>query len=137
MAAKVVLAPNPRQSGAIVRAIVIGASQDGSVVRLINLEAFEKYPDLLKNIGGGYATAAKFWNALVILIFIFGIFFSFYWHWWAFLVGLVIVVILNKSNRRSVADFLVDGVAHNSAALLHYETLGLVWETSADTVVPA
>jgi hypothetical protein len=136
MTVKVMLAPNPNRSGLIDRVIVIGKSDDQQRLIVLNIDALNKSPQLLKRFNAGYYYATKTWGAVSVFIIIGGIVLSFLWYWWAFLVGIAVGVIVYRANRQSVADFALQSLSENPEAYQHFLSLGLVWEANTKNVVP-
>jgi len=136
MASQIMLAPNPTRSGAIDRVLIIanGSSPEKAVV--LNVDELSKNSKLLTQFNPGYHYATKFWDAVSALILVGGIVLSFVWHWWAWIAGFVIAFVIYRSNRKSVADFAKEILDNDPNAIVHFASLGLIWEINRAALVP-
>src|SRR4029453_827499 len=94
------------RAGAIDRVIVLGKSEDQTQLRVLNIDALAKNPQLLKRYGSSYSYATVFWNVVSAIVLVGSIIVSFMWYWWLFIVGFVVAIVIHRSNKASVADFV-------------------------------
>jgi hypothetical protein len=137
MAPKIMLAPNPHRAMLIDRVIIVGRDEDRKQVVVLSVDELDKNPDLLRRYGSSYPAAIKFWRIVGGVIFLGMVALSFFWRWWAFIIGLIAGIMVLKANRQSTADFAMQIIADNRAAIDHFNELGLIWVASEDSVVPA
>lgn len=134
MTHQTMLTPNPHKPGSIARVVVINT--DLTMPLVVHIDPLYRQPSLLSSLNPGYTFAIRFWGAAAITTFLGGIALSFLWHWWAFLIGGLLAIGIQRYNRRSVADFVVQSVVQQKdVALAHFESLDLMWVQTPESLV--
>ncbi len=126
MAHQTTLTPNPFITGSIARVVVINT--DKAMPLVVHVDPLYQQPLLLKPLNPGYTFAIRFWKAIVVAVFLGGIALSFIWYWWTFMLDGLPAFGIQRHNRRSVADFVVESVIEQKElALAHFRSLNLMW----------
>lgn len=137
MLAKVMLAPNPNRNDQIDRVLIIEESLDKQTVRVLNVDALNKNPALMKPYGGSYAAATNTWKAVSVILLLGGIVLAMVWHWWLFILGLILAWIIARHNKQDAAEFAQEIITKYPRAIDEFAKQGLVWELPAVKVVPS
>ena len=125
----IMLTPNPFKPGSIARVVVINS--DAVAPLVVDIDPLFQNPQMLRALNPGFVFAVRFWSVVTSILFFGSIGLSFFWHWWAFLGGILAAYLVQRFNRRSVADFVLESVIEQKdVAIAFFKTQNLLWVAS-------